>query len=138
MSKDNVKLMFAKIEKDANFQKKFADLMRAQSNETEKVLFDKLIEFGKSSGFLFSKDDLTEARAELVDKLNSSAELNEKDLNNVSGGGTAKTISVVLSAISVGFGCAVLSLYYEVGKHFNHPGTCAGAMTTQNENCKNS
>jgi bacteriocin-like protein len=79
MSKENVKLMFDKIENDDNLKKKYIELMHAHKKETVKILFDKLIEFGMTSGFAFSKDDLLTARAECK-------ELSDNQLDNVSGG----------------------------------------------------
>jgi len=49
MSKDNVKQLFGKMEKDSELQKKYASLMRAHQIETEKSLADKLVELGKTS-----------------------------------------------------------------------------------------
>ncbi len=87
MSKDNVKKMFAKMEKDADFQKKYAGLMEAHHQETEKALADKLIQLGKTAGFEFSNEDLHAARAEVMDNTNSNKELSDDELANVTGGG---------------------------------------------------
>jgi predicted ribosomally synthesized peptide with nif11-like leader len=86
MSKDNVKQMFAKIENDADFQKKYAGLMEAHRQETEKALADKLIQLGKTAGFEFSNEDLHAARAEVMNIANSNKELSDGDLANVTGG----------------------------------------------------
>jgi predicted ribosomally synthesized peptide with nif11-like leader len=99
MSKDNVKKMFGKMEKDADMQKKYAALMLAHQNETEKLLSDKLVELGKTAGFAFSKDDLLAARAELVDIINSNKELSDKDLSDVAGGkGNRHAMVTILAA----------------------------------------
>jgi hypothetical protein len=108
MSKDNVKQMFGKMEKDAELQKKYAELMQAHQKETEKALTDKLVEFGKTSGFGFSKDDLLAARAELVDKLNSNKELSDGDLTNVAGGNAStKAMVGMVSVATIGTFCAL-------------------------------
>ena len=121
MSKDNVKLMFEKIEKDGNLQKKYADLMRSQNDKTENILSEKLIKFGKSHGFLFSKDDLTETRTELIDKINQNKELSDNDLANVAGGdlmgsgnNNKKLVAVLTSTLSVGIACALVSAIAEI------------------------
>jgi len=129
MNKDNVKQMFAKIQKDANFQKNYVELMRKHQLENEKALADKLIEFGKSSGFAFSKDDLQAARAELIDKVNENKELGDNDLANVAGGGNNKNNAIAKSVYSFGIVCAINSLV-EWNK-------CASWMTTSDQNCKN-
>ena len=127
MSKDNVKKLFGKMEKDAELQKKFAELMRAHQSETEKIVADKLIEFGKNSGFAFSKDDLFAARAELVDKINSNRELNDGDLSKVAGGGNMEKAMTILSSVfTAGLACAVASI---VGA-FDWQG-CAHFMTVK-------
>jgi len=133
MSKDNVKQMFGKMEKDAEFQKKYTELMQAHLKEAEKALNEKLIELGKTSGFAFSKDDLMAARAELVDKLNSNKELSDGDLANVAGGNAdSKKYVGIASLMTLGTACAVLgvvSLVHEaVAKD-----TCAGSITLNAE-----
>jgi len=112
MSKDNVKKLFGKIEKDAGLQKKYAALVQAHAEENEKKLAEKLVELGKTSGFAFSHDDLTSARAEIMDKINSNKELSDGDLANVAGGGisAAKNASIVGSVFSLGIACAILSM----------------------------
>ncbi|HNY12823.1 MAG TPA: Nif11-like leader peptide family natural product precursor [Candidatus Wallbacteria bacterium] len=105
MSKDNVKQMFMKIEKDAQLKNKFAQLMKTNKNQTETVMVEKLIEFGKSAGFAFSKDDLMAARAELVDKANSNKELSDGDLSKVAGGGASKGNEIALSVLTLGLSC---------------------------------
>ncbi len=108
MSKDNVKQMFGKMEKDAEIQKKYAALMQAHQKDTENKMADKLIEFGKTSGFEFSKDDLMAARSELTDKINENKELADGDLANVAGGNAAtKTMVGMVSLASIGTFCAL-------------------------------
>jgi predicted ribosomally synthesized peptide with nif11-like leader len=126
MSKDNVKQMFAKMEKDADFQKKYADLMAAHRQETEKALADKLIQLGKTAGFEFSNEDLHAARAEVMDKANSNEELSDGDLANVAGGGAQKSIAVMASIFSLGIACAINSANAEKQK----AGGCGAIMST--------
>jgi len=114
MSKDNVKKMFGKIEKDAGLQKKYAELMQGHSKEAEKSLAEKLIGFGKAEGFSFSKDDLLAARAEVIDRINSNKELSAEDLSKVAGGGTQKGIVLALSITTAGIGCALASVMGEI------------------------
>ena len=65
MSKDNVKHMFAKIDKDESMKKSYEQLMKSCHEEYEKIIAQRLIEFGKTKGFAFSKDDLISAQADL-------------------------------------------------------------------------
>jgi len=113
MSKDNVKQMFGKMEKDATLKGKYADLMQVHQKETEKALVEKLIELGKTSGFAFAKDDLLAARAELIDKANSNKELSDGDLSSVAGGRGAKEWALDFSFANFGVGCAIASIVYE-------------------------
>jgi len=132
MSKDNVKKLFGKIEKDAELQKKYASLMQAHQKETEKALSDKLIEFGRTSGFAFSKDDLLAARAELIEKANSNKELSDGDLTHVAGGVTQhKAGAIVWSVMTAGIGCAVVSCWAEAKKS----GGCSEDMTVKGQYC---
>ncbi len=113
MSKDAVKQMFGKMEKDAELQKKYTALMQAHQKETEKALADKLVELGKTSGFSFAKDDLMAARAELIDKANSNKELSDGDLSSVAGGRGSKEWALDFSFANFGVGCAIASIVYE-------------------------
>jgi len=125
MSKDNVKNMFAKFEKDGDLKKKYAEIMKNYQKENENSLAELLIEFGKKSGFAFSKDDLMAARIELTDKTNSNKELSDNDLTRVAGGGH-KNSAIILSLITLGIGCAVNSLIREQ----DSPGECGKMMST--------
>jgi len=114
MSKDNVKQMFGKIEKDAALKGKYADLMKAHQMDTENKMAEKIIEFGKNSGFEFLKEDLLAARSEVIDKANSNKELSNNDLSSVAGGGAfglsdQKSNAVGLSIGTLGIGCAIAS-----------------------------
>jgi len=125
MSKDNVKQMFGKMEKDAALKGKYAELMQAHQKDAENTMAEKLIEFGKTSGFAFSKEDLLAARSEVMDKANSDKELSDGDLANVAGGGGQKVCVVLTSIITVGVGCAFTSL---LTTHIE--GGCGGIMST--------
>jgi len=131
MSKDNVKMMFGKMEKEAQLQEKYLELLRRNQNLTENVLTEKLIEFGRSSGFAFSKNDLMAARAEIMDKANSNRELSDNDLSNVAGGGGGKGNAAIVSIFSFGFACAMISIDLESSK----AGECSKYMTTNGTAC---
>ncbi len=132
MSKDAVKQMFGKIEKDAALKGKYAQLMQAHQKDAEKAMADKLIEFGKTSGFAFSKDDLLAARADFTDKANSNKELSDGDLANVAGGGAQKNFAIGTSIISLGILCAIGSI---ASSRSGVP--CDTVITTSDPNCKN-
>jgi len=136
MSKDNVKILFGKIEKDGELQKKYAAIMQEHQKESEKLLSDKLVELGRTSGLAFSKDDLLSARAELIDTLNANKELSANDLAKVAGGdmniGMQKVGLVFLSGITIGIGCAIMSIVHAATE--SRQGGCAARMTTAN--CK--
>lgn len=132
MSKDNVKKLFEKIQKDAELQKKYAKLMQAHQTEAEKALAEKLIELGKNGGFTFSKEDLLAARAELMDKNNGGKELSENDLENVAGGfkaNTRKGLAIGFSIATAGIACGVASIVVESVKG---AGECGRESTTVN------
>ncbi len=127
MSKDNVKQMFGKIEKDASLKGKYVQLMQAHQKDAENKMTEKLIEFGKTSGFAFSKEDLMAARAELMDKNNSNKELSEGDLTNVAGGTSDLKVSIVMSSIvTFGISCAAVSAITEI----QASGSCGKNMST--------
>jgi len=126
MSKDNVKQMFGKMEKDAALKGKYAELMQAHQKDAENKMAEKLIEFGKTSGFAFSKEDLLAARAEVTDKANSNKELSDGDLASVAGGGAQKTSAVLTSILTAGFGCLLVSATAE----HQTSGSCGQQMST--------
>jgi len=133
MSKDNVKQMFGKMEKNEELQKKYAALIQAHQIETEKALAEKLIEFGKTAGSIFSKEDLMAARSELADKINENKELADGDLANVAGGNEAsKCYFGACSFLTLGTACAFLgvgSIVNEIKKQ----GSCAGSISLSAE-----
>jgi len=123
MSKENVKKMFGKLEKDAEFQKKYLSLMKTYAKENETALTDRLIEFGKLEGFSFSSDDLLAARAELIDKVNANGDLADEDLAKIAGGTSLpKAVPVVFSIFTAGIMCALMSV--------------VGAANTPNKGCE--
>ncbi len=126
MSKENVKMMFAKMAKDEVFHKRYTDLMQAHQQETEKNLADKLIQLGKTAGFEFSNEDLLAARAEIMDMANSNKELSDNDLERVAGGGQQKLLAVTCSICTIGIGCAAVSL----GGESMESGGCGARMST--------
>ncbi len=132
MSKNNVKQMFGKMEKDAELHKKYAVLMQAHQLETEKNLADKLVEFGKTAGFTFSKENLMAARSELADKINENKELSDEDLSNVAGGDiTRKQLGIIVSTAGVGVGCAILS----AGATLITPKGCEQILSSAGDYC---
>ncbi len=98
--------------------------MQAHQKDAENKMAEKLIEFGKTSGFAFSKDDLLAARAEVMDKANSNKELSDGDLANVAGG-ARKEMSVVASIFSLGIACIIASCSDEK----NQKGSCGMLIT---------
>jgi len=113
MSKDNVKKMFGKIQTDSKLKNNYETIMQAHQKEAEKALSEKLIEFGKKAGFEFTDRDLLSARAELIDKVNSSNELSESDLKKVAGGFNVKETAIITSVTTFGLGCALNSIISE-------------------------
>jgi len=88
--------------------------MKAHQKDAENKMAEKFIEFGKTSGFAFSKEYLLAARTELVDKANSNKELADTDLANVTGGGQQKNCVIAMSVMSGGIMCAVASIGLEI------------------------
>jgi predicted ribosomally synthesized peptide with nif11-like leader len=79
MSKEIVKKMYSQIEENADLMKKYVELIETLKTEASDKFFDKFIELGKASGFVFSKDDILAADSE-------SRELSDDELSNVAGG----------------------------------------------------
>jgi len=133
MSKDTVRQMFERIEKDAVLKGKYAELMKAHQKEIDGSLAGRLVDLGKGSGFAFSPEDLFAARAEIIDRANSNAELSAGDLGKVAGGGISnKEFGTVLSVLTVGIGCAVSSVLLAI-----HSNRCAELLSTSDpETCR--
>jgi len=109
MSIENVKKMFAMISEKADFQKKYTSAIESARKESQNVMIEKLIKFGATNGFAFSKDDMAEARRELLDGINSNGELSESDLAGVSGG-MNKSAFIMSSVFTAGMFCAIASI----------------------------
>jgi len=130
MSKENVKKMFDKISKDAELQKKYVASMQAHRKDAEKLLAEKLIELGKTSGFVFSNEDLMAARAELADKANSNKELSDGDLANVAGGNVGQKTQIgITSLVTFGIGCMVIGII-SAANEGQAKGSCGDKLST--------
>jgi len=90
VSKDEAKQMFFKIDADEKLLNNFNELIRQNQNEPETVIADKLIEFGKNAGFIFSKEELLAAHSELMDKA-----MADNDLAAVAGGLANQTTQLI-------------------------------------------
>ena len=86
MSREMIGKMFEKIEKDMELKKKYTEMLLAYYKETEKVMADKLVEFGKTSGYSFTNEELKTFTNELLDKAGLNKELSPEDLEKVAGG----------------------------------------------------
>ena len=102
MSKENVKNLFAEIEKNLELKDKYLQLIQAHQIETEKALDNKLVAFGKSAGFNFTAEEMIAASVELVKS--EKTELSNADLNKVSGGagdpGPYPTVQILQAAMA--------------------------------------
>jgi len=123
MSKENVKKLFEKIQKDAELQKNYAEIMQASGKGSEKSLADKLVGLGKANGFEFTSKDLEAARNELIDRVNENGELDDNALSGVAGGakkgGTSqhyKKEYITGSVMTLGLSCAISSIVAESNK----------------------
>lgn len=133
MSKDAVKQMFAKLEKDPALKEKYVSALKTNAAEAEKTLQAKLVEIGKSAGFSFSSDDLLAARAELADNANSNRELDEADLATVAGGDTRGKVKFGISSLySLGVVCVGYG-FNSLAAELDDPGSCAGKLTLSND-----
>ncbi len=68
MSEENVKLMFEKIEKIEEMKKKFTEFLDATRTDVKQPMPDKIIDFARKAGFLFSKEELARTCSELSDE----------------------------------------------------------------------
>lgn len=142
MNKDTVKKLFAKLEKDAELQKRFTAIMQAHHSGPESALAARLVEFGGAEGFSFTGDDLLAARRELADKMNSNAELSDTELGAVAGGekvgaggkpADPKFAAIAVSVSTVGVMCVVSSIVVEV----QVSGSCLNGLTIKGSHCPN-
>jgi len=110
MSKDNVKKFFEEIEKNPALKEKFLKSVKESHEEAQKKMTVTMVDFAKASGFTFAESDLRELNSDLMDSANSNGELSDNDLMKASGGGAGQ---VILSIISLGIGCGVVSAIAE-------------------------
>ncbi len=86
MSKKTITEMFETIEKNMELKKNYQEMLRSYYVEIEKIMADKLVEFGKSTGYSFTNEDLKSYMNEFLNKIASNKELSAEDLCKVSGG----------------------------------------------------
>lgn len=86
MSKEIIADMFKKIEKDMELKKKYTEMFLTYYKEMEKVMADKLVEFGKTSGYSFTNEDLKAFTNEFLKKTGLNKELSPEELDKVAGG----------------------------------------------------
>jgi predicted ribosomally synthesized peptide with nif11-like leader len=129
MSKENVKKFFAKVEQDENIRNNFLIAMEDVKPEIQNEAAEKIIKVAAAAGFNFNSKELFEARAELIDMVNSNPELSDKELGAVSGGITdSKFKAVTASVTTAGIACAVMSIIGEATVKQNSAG-CAAWLT---------
>lgn len=130
MSSENIVKMFEKLENDVELKKKYLELMRSHFTEIEKILNDKLVEFGRMAGFTFTGDELKALTAEIANKTAPKKELSITDLDNVSGGGTGPASAAVNSYL---FQAQAQSLLFAnmVNQQAQFVNTAAEAMTQE-------
>lgn len=82
MAKENVKLFFEEVEKDAELQAKFNEI----TEKYNQSILNRLIEMGKEEGFEFTNEDLEAFNKEVILKILEEDELSEDALESIAGG----------------------------------------------------
>ena len=121
MSKDNVKRFFEELDKNSALNEKFISSMGDKMSQAA------IISFAASNGFSFSDDELKDYCTELSDNMNSNHALDDESLAQAAGG-ISKLSTVGISLLSLGTGCALVSILGEVLKR----GGCAEFLSTNN------
>jgi len=124
MSKENVKMFFAELEKNSELKAKYLNAIKEYQVESEKILAEKMISIASKAGFSFSNSDLNEVRSEFMDQVNGSGELKDGDLKAVAGGAVNPGM-VLASIFTAGIACAAVSLAYA------RQGTCGKVFETK-------
>lgn len=101
MRVENIKLFYKEVESNEVLQEKLKDLQMA----SEKERMTQLIHIAKEAGFEFSADELKAYIEEVITKGQENGELDDDELDQVSGGGSSKW--VVLSVMTAGLWCLV-------------------------------
>lgn len=93
MSKENVKLFIEKVEQDESLQEKVKGVI----GENQEVMVENLINLAHKYGYDFSKEDMEQLAKEISVDLQEKGELDESQLEAVSGGvGVTAVVTVVL------------------------------------------
>lgn len=82
MSKEKVKLFYEKVEHDVELQVKLKDIIA----EEHTIFIENIVKLGKESGFEFSKEDLQQLENEAITSIEEDGELDDFQLEAVSGG----------------------------------------------------
>lgn len=114
MSKDNVKKFFEELEKNPALKEKFLNAVKENHEEARRQMAVKMVDFAKASGFSFAENDIMELQSDLMDSANNNGELSDADLMKAAGGTSAGPI--LMSILSLGVGCALVSAVSEYSK----------------------
>lgn len=126
MSKENVKNFFEELEKNAGLKMKFIDLMKKHHEELSSDMENELLKIAADSGFPFTSLELHDIRSGIIEEVNGNIALSDEELSVAAGGGPPKWAIIVMSIGSLGLGCAIESILFEVGKK----GGCGEYLTT--------
>src|SRR5690554_5165914 len=98
MSKENLTLFIQKAQEDEPLQEKLTSLITQNAEDQEKMA-ESMMELGLENGYKFSKEDMQQLAQENMAAAQASGELDEAQLEAVSGGiaGVGIMVSVTLA-----------------------------------------
>lgn len=95
MSKENVQLFFEQVEKDEQLQEK----LKSMQTENQEKAQASIVKLGKESGYDFSAEDLQQVTEEIVASMPKNEELDDSELEAVSGGSGIIIAGFVVTAL---------------------------------------
>ena len=104
-----MKELYEKVAADSELQAKFAEITKNAEAAGEEATKEKLTAFAKEAGYDVTIEELQAFFKELTES--KEGELSDSELDHVAGGKTLSgKLNVGMSVLSLGIGCALLSL----------------------------
>ena len=108
-----MKELYEKVATDADLQKKFGEILSEGEKAGKEATEEKLVAFAKDAGYVLTIAEMQEFFKQLEKK--EEGELSDLELDMVAGGkSNSGTAAVWMSVLTVGIGCAMLSIAAEV------------------------
>ena len=107
---DKIKELYEKVAASSELQAKLKDILTKANEKSEQDLNRVLLNFAAEAGYEITEKEVAEYIAQHAEK--NQGELSDLELDSVAGGKNGADIAI--SVMTVGYGCAAISVGLEV------------------------